>query len=142
VVEQNGKKVLSDKERREVKLGSPQLFLISIGVGPSLETKTIKAASWQDAVIEVAKQNFAECGQIVPALDLVPDMQKIYPTINSLASVMWARTQASLSIGILRPAIYSIDTGYKDSDYGPIANTGVNVIAEYLPLDYGTVYVP
>lgn len=129
----------------ETKLGSPQLFLVSICASNEVTTKLVQAATWQEAVVDsaaLAAPGAMENTDILPDGLSNSDLRTLYPTIRSLRSSLWAHELISFSIGIIRPAVAAIDTGYLPSDDGPLSATTVKVAVEHMSLYDDVVYVP
>lgn len=130
-----------------IKLGSPQQFVVSVSCRSHIFTLVVKAGTWQEAVLEAAKRNYAELGLSSPD-DAVFDpavMCARFTTIRSLRHVLWSESICAFSIGMIRPAVESINTGYAlgESDGCPmVSRTTVNVAVDYIPLEDDKVYVP
>lgn len=129
----------------ETKLGSPQLFVVSICSSNEVSTKLVQADTWQEAVLDAANSSAPgamENTDILPDGTSNSDLRILYPTIRSLKSSMWAHELVSFSIGIIRPAVTAVDTGYVKSDDGPISATTIKVAVEHMSLYDDVVYVP
>lgn len=137
---------MSEVKQQTVKLGSPQLFVVSLGYENSLDTQFIEANTWQEAVHAAATKLFETHGLEEPTgIMPVVEYLQAYATISSMKLVLWEKSLTSLSVGIARPAVYAIDTGYVPSTNGtegPISSTTVKVAVEYLPLYNDVVYLP
>mgnify|MGYP003499705340 CR=1 FL=1 len=129
----------------ETKLGSPQLFVVSVCVSNEVHTALLQADTWQQAAMRhvISSVGYGiNKDLLTPDFALPDELCKKYPTIRSLKSALWAHELISFSISVIRPAVAAIDTGYVQSDDGPLSATTVKVAVEHMSLYDDVVYVP
>ena len=122
------------------KLGSPQMFLVSIGRKrhPQVYVRVFQCETWQGAV----KLAYDDLGE--HEIRLASDPQKHnddYKTVSEMATTLYLLTGTGLSVCVVRPAVLDVKTGYAlEHDISPVSATHVRVIAEVIELDRETIY--